>query len=275
MQVDFVGNAQQANTTGTVQETGNGTLFASMLSTVLNESVRTIGDFSDESDGKGDPRGTGSFLGQESFLTGTQSMEDGQGNLLAMMLMGLLLGETGIWGEMIAALLGGGKQESLYNPYYKLEGSALNADGELSEKERSIQSDRLAVYTGLYNSTASSIPADSWIAVNPLLVSHLDERDPKTYRDVISQFSVETSERYRVNKQGVGDTYCNIFSWDVTRAMNAEIPHYVNTATGEPAVAGEDGAVEMDANATNDWLNTYGKQYGLGGGIRRAGTGIC
>jgi hypothetical protein len=262
LQIDFVGKAQQANTISTAQEKGNATLFASMLSSVLNESVRTVGDFSDESDGRAGLDGSGSFLGQESFLASSQVMEGGNGNMLALMLMGLLLNDTGMGSELIAALLGAGKQKSLQNPFYGAEEPTLNADGESDEIGSFVQADGLVAYADRYRDAASPVPADAWIAVNPLMVSHVDERAPQTYRDVISQFAVETSERYRVNKRGVGDTYCNIFSWDVTRAMSAEIPHYVNPATGEPAAEGEDGAVEMDANATNDWLNTTGKQYG-------------
>lgn len=117
-------------------------------------------------------------------------------------------------------------------------------------------------YVDPYIKTASQgIPSQSWMEANPLLTNHVGERDAATYRAVIDQFNVETNERYRVNKQGIGDTYCNIFTWDVTRAMGAEIPHYVD-ASGVPASSGRNGAKELDANGVNDWLNTYGTTYG-------------
>jgi len=66
-----------------------------------------------------------------------------------------------------------------------------------------------------------------------------------------------------VNKNGNDDTYCNIFLWDVTRAMGAEIPHYVDPATKAPrAYPDVKGAKEMTANDIYDWLHSVGEQYG-------------
>ncbi|MDL2218290.1 hypothetical protein LJC27_06490 [Christensenellaceae bacterium OttesenSCG-928-M15] len=89
--------------------------------------------------------------------------------------------------------------------------------------------------------------------------SDLTNRSPALYRDVIEQFDVERNYRYAVNKKGTGDTYCNIFLWDVTRAMNAEIPHHTDWDTGAPL---ESGGKSMNANRISEWLNTYGPQYG-------------
>lgn len=90
-----------------------------------------------------------------------------------------------------------------------------------------------------------------------------DPRNPSadTYNRVIDQFDVETNPRYAQNHQGKGETYCNIFAWDVTRAMGAEIPHYVQSVESGIPSAGTDGQ-ELDANATNDWLNQHGADYG-------------
>ena len=54
-------------------------------------------------------------------------------------------------------------------------------------------------------------------------------------------------------------TWCNIFVWDVTCAMGAEVPHYVDEA-GRTERVGE--GVEVTANATARWLETYGAAQG-------------
>jgi hypothetical protein len=80
---------------------------------------------------------------------------------------------------------------------------------------------------------------------------------------VIDQFQVETNPRYAVNKKGHGDTYCNIFMWDVTSAMGAEIPHYVDAKTGAPRTYPDTkGASEMSANSIYNWLHEHGSNYG-------------
>jgi hypothetical protein len=82
------------------------------------------------------------------------------------------------------------------------------------------------------------------------------------YDNVINQFAVGANSRYahRINAKGKRSTYCNIFLWDVTRAMGCEIPHWVNDA-GEPGgVGGKNN--EMNANATHDWLHKHGSRYG-------------
>jgi hypothetical protein len=63
---------------------------------------------------------------------------------------------------------------------------------------------------------------------------------------VVQQFNVATDARYQ--PQG-GTTFCNIFVWDVTRALAAEIPHWW---VGH----------EMNANALYDWLSAHGGDYG-------------
>ncbi len=108
-----------------------------------------------------------------------------------------------------------------------------------------------------------AIPSAASVAVNPHVKSDAYTRNAKLYRQVINQFNVETNPRYAVNKKGRGETYCNIFMWDVTRAMGAEIPHYVDPQTMEPKYYPDTkGAREMNANAIYNWLGTKGKEYG-------------
>lgn len=106
-------------------------------------------------------------------------------------------------------------------------------------------------------------PVSASKAVTPAVVSTVGNRSAALYRKVIDQFNVETNARYAVNKKGKNDTYCNIFLWDVTRAMGAEIPHYVDPETLEPRYYPDiEGAKEMNANAIYDWLATVGEKYG-------------
>ena len=256
MQIDTVGVPDgKRGMSAIAQSTENGTLFASMLSSVLNESARSIGDFSNEEEQSG-------FLGGEtSFLNSASDTSDMAKNMMLFLFAGMLFGESGIGIELMTALMGGGRDKA---PLSFLPQTQTKED--ISQETENIptafQASNLLAYTSMALGTAGAVPANAWETANPLLVSHVGERDPGTYRDVISQFGVETSERYRVNKKGEGDTYCNIFAWDVTRAMGAEIPHYINALSNEPASQGEAGSTEMDANAINDWLNTYGAKYG-------------
>lgn len=94
------------------------------------------------------------------------------------------------------------------------------------------------------------------------VTSAVGRRSPALYRAVIDQFNVENNPRYAVNQKGTGDTYCNIFMWDVTSAMGAEIPHRIDRDTGAPARAKDGNTISMNANRTSDWLNTKGPQYG-------------
>lgn len=107
------------------------------------------------------------------------------------------------------------------------------------------------------------IPYEAWRASDPKLTSNPGNRSANRYRAVIDQFGVETNGRYKVNKKGQGDTYCNIFMWDVTKAMGAEIPHYVDPVTQAPREYPDTkGAERMTANKMYDWLHGYGSEYG-------------
>lgn len=76
-----------------------------------------------------------------------------------------------------------------------------------------------------------------------------------TYVAVLDQFHAERSQRYQpqttVGRDGKPHTktFCNVFCSDVTRAMDAEIPHVVD-GLGFPALLGADGTHELNANQT-------------------------
>ena len=90
---------------------------------------------------------------------------------------------------------------------------------------------------------------------NPPLHSEPGQRSPTLYDNVINQFAADNNPRYAHQN---GSTYCNIFAWDVTRAMGAEIPHWVD-ASGNPTVLKGN---ELNANAVNEWLHQHGARFG-------------
>ena len=59
------------------------------------------------------------------------------------------------------------------------------------------------------------------------LTNEVGNRSMDNYQAVLNEFGVETNPRYL---QRNGNTYCNIFVWDATKAMGAEIPHWVNSS---------------------------------------------
>lgn len=108
----------------------------------------------------------------------------------------------------------------------------------------------------------AALPDEAWKPVNMPLTGNPTNRSAQRLDDILDQFNVETAERYRPYRRTGRDTYCNIYVWDVTRTLGAEIPHYVDadgTPRGYPDVK---GARELDANATYNWLDKHGAQYG-------------
>jgi hypothetical protein len=106
------------------------------------------------------------------------------------------------------------------------------------------------------------VPSEAWKPTSPAIVSTPNDRSPQKLRLVIDQFNVETSERYRPYRRE-RDTYCNIFLWDVTNALNCEIPHFVDPVTGNPRKYPDiEGAIELGAVQIEDWLVKYGGAYG-------------
>lgn len=95
------------------------------------------------------------------------------------------------------------------------------------------------------------------IALNARITSATGQRSPALYDAVLDQFEVETNPRYAPRH---GKTYCNIFIWDVTRAMGAEVPFW--TKDGEPASRVVGGSRMMNTNAMAHWLETKGLERG-------------
>ncbi len=96
----------------------------------------------------------------------------------------------------------------------------------------------------------------AWIPVDAPVRGDPGARSADAYNSVIDQFSVDNNPRYARRE---GNTYCNIFAWDVTRAMGAEIPHWVDGA-GNPTGVGQ--GRELDANGGHRWLEQHGPRHG-------------
>ncbi|HWZ42944.1 MAG TPA: hypothetical protein VNW97_05685 [Candidatus Saccharimonadales bacterium] len=88
--------------------------------------------------------------------------------------------------------------------------------------------------------------------VDAPLTNDIGNRSTYNYFKVIEQFRVEDEENRRY--QPGNKTYCNIFVWDVTRAMGFEIPHWVADDRGNRH--------EMRVNQLAGWLNETGKKQG-------------
>lgn len=100
--------------------------------------------------------------------------------------------------------------------------------------------------------------------VTPAVSNQPGQRSVAVYENVLNQFAVEHNPRYvprDSNGDGKIDTFCNIFVWDATKAMEAEIPHWVSP-DGSPTAVGAKGAHELNANGVARWLNSHGADYG-------------
>lgn len=105
------------------------------------------------------------------------------------------------------------------------------------------------------------LPVDAWRPTTPAITSDVNNRSPELFRAVVNQFNVETAERYRPGRNG--NTFCNIFVWDVTGAMGAEIPHFTDPTTGDPMqYPNIRSARHMGAIATCEWLSEHGGRFG-------------
>ena len=107
---------------------------------------------------------------------------------------------------------------------------------------------------------------------NPPVRGDASRRSRELYDNILNQFAVGVNPRYAHRN---GSTFCNIYVWDVTRAMGAEIPHWVDP-NGDPTP--HNRGRELNANAVNDWLNKHGARFGwrkvpLAQGIERANRG--
>ena len=115
------------------------------------------------------------------------------------------------------------------------------------------------VYDGIH-------PAPGTVSVartnynHPPLTNVPGQRDPAIYSQLINQFAVGNNPRFLPQN---GDTFCNIFAWDVSRAMGAEIPHWVDNA-GHIMAPDAPHAHEININGGVNWMKSHGvTQFGF------------
>lgn len=292
--------SQAAQTTASTTSSQNELAknFTTLLQTVMtNKAVSSISDFSGSNSGSDSGSsdllsGLSSLSGLSgltglsglSGLTGTSGLSALSGISALSGLSGLSSGAESLLGLegadnsymslmllylMMAAQNKDGQNNALINA---LSGNTTQQTAENTQKTAEVADTaqstvvtgtcKHAVAKAVQEQNSGGIPSNSWIVANPALTNLTGTRNAALYSAIINQFNVEDNERYRVNKQGIGDTYCNIYTWDITRAMGAEIPHFIEEATGKPVTSGGEGIKEMTANDINDWLHTYGEQYG-------------
>ena len=109
-----------------------------------------------------------------------------------------------------------------------------------------------------HNPAAGTTITNAARPVNPPLASDASTRDPRLYSEILDQFGVEGNPRYTPRN---GNTYCNIYVWDATSAMGAEIPHWVD-ASGNPTSVAAPGSHELSANGLANWMDNNGSQNG-------------
>lgn len=98
------------------------------------------------------------------------------------------------------------------------------------------------------NEVPSSLQGhDVWKAVQAPLQSREGKRSRQIYDLLIKQFGVTVNPRYADDAPGKHRGH--IFVWDVSRAMNCEIPHFV-------------GAKELTLAQTCDWVRHEGPMRG-------------
>jgi len=100
------------------------------------------------------------------------------------------------------------------------------------------------------------LPDDAYRPSTPDITNDVGNRSASNYVAVAAQFQVEQTPRYQPRD---GHTFCNIYVWDVTCAMGAEIPHWIKL-DGTQSKMGD--GVELSANAVVDWLAAHGSANG-------------
>lgn len=158
-------------------------------------------------------------------------------------------------GITLAALLDANQQ--IQDPNLIVIGQRINIPGSASDVVTVDQPVAVAgqptVYDGIHPApgTVSTSRANY---IHPPLSNSPGQRNRGVYSQLINQFAVGNNPRYL---PGGGATYCNIFVWDVTRAMGAELPHWIDNS-GNIAAPGSLHAREININGGVDWMHAHG-----------------
>lgn len=103
------------------------------------------------------------------------------------------------------------------------------------------------------------IPLEQWRPVVHDRINRADARSPANLLLAVAPLAVTAHPRYQPTKDG--RTWCNIFLWDATSALDAEIPHwYVEHVLEGGKVADKRG--EFSALGVIGWLKREGPSNG-------------
>jgi hypothetical protein len=199
-------------------------------------------------------------LGLEQMIQAAASSGDTNDAIMAVLMLGMMMqsdqgGDFSMLMQVMATMIGNFNDA---NPMRNALFSSNNDPWVMDTIDRNVFNWPMPATTGTGN---ADLPLQWWRPTTPAITNSRHQRSPAAYRAVVDQFNVENSERYRPGREG--NTYCNIFVWDVTRAMGAEVPFYTDPSTGEPRFHPDTkGARAMGARAMCKWLETHGSNYG-------------
>jgi len=108
------------------------------------------------------------------------------------------------------------------------------------------------------------IPMEQWRPVEFDRINKADARSPVSLLLALAQLAVTAHLRYRPTQtttRADGKTWCNIFAWDSTRALDAEIPHWYagSRLTGDGI---KSQRIELMALGMIGWLRAEGERAG-------------
>lgn len=85
----------------------------------------------------------------------------------------------------------------------------------------------------------------AWKNTPPWLPIDLPDPSKSSLHGIVAALDPENALRYQ--RKG-SQTFCNIFSWDVARAVGLDNAHWINQATNQEVLPGTKGAIETNAN---------------------------
>lgn len=103
--------------------------------------------------------------------------------------------------------------------------------------------------------------------VDPRYINYEGQRSADALNIIIDQFDVENRNRYQRTSTS---TFCNIFAWDVTSAMQAELPHWIRRDNNmlyqydfkKSYSQNAETARKLNVNNTVDWLKNNADDIG-------------
>ncbi|GAB3776617.1 WXG100 family type VII secretion target [Spirosoma horti] len=147
--------------------------------------------------------------------------------------------------------------QQIQNPNLIKIGQPINIPSLVAQANTQSPAGPPILFDGIHPAPGTTVANQAKYSTPPLTNTELN-RAPASYDQVINQFAVGNNPRHLKFQ---GNTFCNIFLWDVTRAMGAEIPHWVS-AKDEIAIPFSEGAREITINAGVDWLQKHGPSHG-------------